>query len=224
MSMQGLPVEIRLQILSQLPLSSLLELRFLSKDLYADVDALFCTRRYVLRMLERIHMRVTAEHKGALEKYLGSADSTICDDYIHTMFVLIHLMKRIGNIRLNLESHLQSKSHPQRHTDLNRAQQDHPTANSNDFVSNQVSNRTSRQQKAGQYRHHQYHQQGGSNYSYGGHSSSSISKALVQEVVLRCESAARQCENAGRAELWTSELRTLLYPSATCTRISLLDV
>lgn len=100
--LQSLPPEIRLQILEQLPLGSLLRIQGLSRSLYKDVDRLFHTPTYVLGVLQRIHMKVIQDHKSALIQYLDSSRMA-CDHLIHNILTLVKLMKFVVNTRTCLE-------------------------------------------------------------------------------------------------------------------------
>lgn len=168
---QSLPAELRLQILRQLPLGTVLSMKSLSATLSRDVDCLLASRTFIHDIVNRLHAKIRHDHQGALERYLGSNDRSLCDDLIHTMFVLIHLMKFVGQLKLHLDVELQGR-------------------------------RSFSASSLGPPRAHKEHDK---------HELCLDREALL-EVISRCKSAARQC-NAGKKDLWTIDLKRMLYPS-----------
>lgn len=163
-SIQSLPTELRLQILAQLPLASLLNMQGMSRDLYNDIDHLFHTRSYVLGVLQRLHAKVMDDHKVALLRYLDSSRKA-CDDLIHDMFVLVRLMNFVVQIKSAVEACT---------SDVRRVCTTGDGLDDCDI-------------------------------------SLTPSRALVGNIVLHCRSAASQITYE-TADLWTLELKKLLYP------------
>lgn len=183
-SMLELPPENRLQILAQLPLSCLLTLQFLSRDLFNDVHALFSSRTFVFSLLDRLSESLLIIHGDLVTQFLrqqpqpqqhhhhhhkldhgtdahdqsGSTNAQQVDEpnqLVQTMFVLLHLMKHVSHLKHKMEH---------QHSCTRREEKD--------------------------------------------------TTLIVLDVVKRCKSAARRCSHGAGNTLWSAELKRMLYPQS----------
>ncbi|BFZ58280.1 hypothetical protein PYCC9005_005342 [Savitreella phatthalungensis] len=105
-SLQGLPAEVRQQILSYLPNAQLRQLQFLCWSMYCDIDTLFSSQPYVESSLTHLEETLLEDHRSAVRSFRANSFSAGCtpgspkqQQEVRNMSVLFHLLKWIGGLR-----------------------------------------------------------------------------------------------------------------------------